>query len=146
MSAAEAASWLPVLNGTTEPTFFAEAEGQTAIEDPKCHLQVISRAALLLYLATSAARRHLATAGYTRADLAFWWGPHGIARGLWDGASQPANPLDLWADILDILRDNGDFIAGNARGLSLNSWRTGQARAIEFMGAYELVAIWGLLP
>lgn len=146
MSVGEVASWLPVLNGTTEPTFFAEAELQSAIEDSKCHLQVIARAALLLYLATSAARRHFAAAGYTREDLAFWWGPHGISRGLWDGVNQPANPLDLWADILEILRENQEFLAGKAGTLSLNSWRRGQSRAIEFMGAYELIAIWGLLP
>ncbi len=146
MSKAQAESWLTVLNGTSEPTMFPEAELQSAIEDARCHLQVISRAALLLYLATTVARKQLAAAGFTRKDLQFWWGPHGINRGLWDGGDQPENPLDLWADILDLLRENSMFITNSAVGLSLYSWRRGQSRAVEFMGAYELVAIWGLLP
>lgn len=146
MNATEAASWLPVLNDENEPSFLAAAEVRSQIEDARCHVQVISRAALLLYLATSAARTHLTEAGYTRNDLSFWWTPHGNSRGLWDQASAPENPFDLWADVLDTLQENRDFVANNAGGFSLNGWRKGQAGSIGFMGAFELVAIWGLLP
>jgi hypothetical protein len=143
---AEAATWLAILNGHAEPIVFSEAETQSRVEDERCHLQVISRAALLLYLATAAARWHLAEAGYTRKDLEFWWARFGTFRGLWNNVDKPANPLDLWADILQLLRDNNEFITNSGAGLSLKSWRQGQCRAVEFMGAYELVAIWGLLP
>jgi hypothetical protein len=146
MNPAEAAAWLPALNNPNEPNFFAAAEVKSAIEDSNCHLQVVSRAALLLYLATLAARALLTAAGYRREDLAFWWMPHGTNRGLWDDGNQPANPLDVWADVSETLRENREFVAGNAHGLSLSAWRTAQPRAIAFMGAYELVAIWGLLP
>ncbi len=145
MSTTEVASWLPVLNRENEPNFLGEADVRSTIEDSRCQLQVISRATLLLYLATSAARGHLIEAGYTREDLTFWWKSHGISRGLWDEANSPRNPLELWADVRDNLQENGDFV-NSTGGFSLNSWRKGQARVVESMGAFELVAIWGLLP
>jgi hypothetical protein len=146
LSKAQTESWLTVLNGTSEPALFREAQIQSAIEDARCHLQVISRAALLLYLATTVARRQLSVSGYTRGDLHFWWRLQGIDRGLWDISREPANPLDLWADVVDLLDESKTFVANNSPGLSLYAWRHGQSRAVESLGAYELVGIWGLLP
>ncbi|HEV7281407.1 MAG TPA: hypothetical protein VGN57_14495 [Pirellulaceae bacterium] len=138
--------WKSQFAASTVPTAIADAASKTSIEKARCCLEIISRAALLLSVATASAREHLASAGYTAADLEFFWVRHGEARGLWDATSAPEEPVDAWATIRDALVDCGEWNSAAAAGTSLWSWRQSQPAFVDAFGAFELVAIWGMMP
>jgi hypothetical protein len=146
-SASEAEDWATFLADPNDPIPLQEANKQSPIDDPRCHIQILSRAALLLFVATSSVRRLLANAAYTQTDLSFWWRSVGLERGLWDSGGSPADPLDLWADILVALTDSSEWRANNPSGsVSLRDWRRADMPERDYLGAFELVGIWGLLP
>jgi len=66
-----------------DPTILSEAELTDQIDGPRQHLQMISRAALLLRVATAANSRLMKEAHVSSADLEFWWSALGEERGLW---------------------------------------------------------------
>lgn len=144
-----AADWATFLAAPAadDPKLFSLAELANSVDDPRCHLAIISRAALLLSVATGAARRLLTRASYTAATIQFWWQQHGLRRGLWDSANSPADPLDLWADIeasLDAARDwRRDVTAAAA---SIRDWRRVNSLVLDDFGAIELAGMWGLMP
>ncbi len=142
----ETEPWLSVLNSANEPKLFTEAEVQSRVDDARCHLQVISRAVLLLAVATTAARRLLVAGGYTRDCLRFWWLRYGADRGLWAGTTTLENPIDLWADVRDGLAELHQWQTTNGPGQSLRAWRHDQSHILEMLGAFELIAVWGLIP
>jgi hypothetical protein len=130
-----------------EPMPLREASNQSQVDDARCHLQILSRAALLLFVATGSVRRLFVNAAYTIDNLSFWWEAMGQARGLWTAGGSPADPLDLWADILVAISDSGDWRLNNPPGsVSLRDWRRADMPERDYLGAFELVGIWGLLP
>lgn len=147
LSSSEAAEWSAFLSSTDDPLPLELAEKESAIEDSRCHLQILSRAALLLFVATSAARRLLTNSAYTAEGLAFWWERFGEDRGLWSIGAAPGDPLDFWADILRSLEDSDSWRLENPVGTSsLRHWRRRPGTALDDLGAFELVGIWGLMP
>lgn len=140
----EAERWAGVLAANQRPIPFDEAPQVSAIESDRCPIRVISRAALLLYISTRAAGLHLADAGYTRDDLDFWWRQFGVDRGLWDETAVPDDPRDAWADIRDRLADIDRTLVANPTGL--NGWRQAMGFPLDHLGAWEIVAVWGLVP
>jgi hypothetical protein len=143
----ESKDWATFLALADNPMPLRLAEKPSPIDDPRCHLGVVSRAALLLFVATSAVRRLLTNAAYTSDTMAFWWTRHGEDRGLWPIGEAPDSPLDTWADILVALDKSRKWRAGNpAKRPSLHGWRQSELAAVEGFGAFELVGIWGLLP
>jgi hypothetical protein len=140
-------SWVTFLSLADDPSPFTLAEKASTIDQKDCHLQIISRAALLLSLATGASRRLFAQAGYDADTLAYWWKRHGIARGMWGPNSVPDDPLDTWQDILEVLNNSTDWRTANAANSpSLDEFRATQSKAICSLGGLELAAIWGLIP
>jgi hypothetical protein len=140
----EIGPWLAALNSTDELKPFQDAEQQARIDEGRCHLQVMARAALLLAIATVSARQQLVKAGYTMDHLKFWWQRYGMTRGLWDTTTQPDNPLDLWADVREALAELQAWQMAQGGGASLRAWRKAQSHIVELLGAFELVAVWGL--
>jgi hypothetical protein len=65
---------------------------------------IVSRAVLLLRVATGSVSEQLQNAGVNKASLEFWWESIGATRGLWSGDS-PNELTDLWKDIEDALAD-----------------------------------------
>lgn len=146
LSSAEATDWSSFFT-KDDPVPLIAATKQSAIEDPRCHLQVLSRAALLLFVATTAARRLLVNATYTEDLLSFWWQRHGEDRCLWGVGAFPADPVDLWADILTAISDSSAWRTANPPGsASLRDWRRTNASGLDYLGGLELIGIWGLLP
>ena len=143
MTTIEAQNWSAYLAAANDPLPFELASDTSRIEQPTCCLRVIARAALLLFVATAAVRRLLISAGFTAEDLAFWWEVHGEERCIWQTGAAPADPLDIWQDIAQVIGDSATWRTQNPGG-SLRSWRSAQSR--ELLGAFELVAIWGLVP
>jgi hypothetical protein len=147
LSPAESAEWAAFFGETEDPLPLQEANKQSQIDSPRCHIQILSRAALLLFVATSAVRRLLITAGYTPDILSFWWKFIGEDRGLWSAGGSPVDPLDLWADILVALTDSSEWRSNNPPGsVSLRDWRRAEMPDRDYLGGFELVGIWALLP
>jgi hypothetical protein len=69
----DSADWARFLGEAGDPTPIALADNSTGIEEPNCHLRIISRAALLLFVASGAARVQLQRAGFTSETISFWW-------------------------------------------------------------------------
>jgi hypothetical protein len=143
MNSTEAQNWSAYLSNVNDPLPLRLVAKRTPIEEPKCFMRVIARAALLLFVATSASRRLLTNARFTAPDLAFWWMRHGEERCLWEAGTAPSDPLDIWQDILQSITASETWRATNTGG-SLQHWRGSESR--EILGAFELVAIWGLVP
>ncbi len=147
LTAQESSDWVAFLQRTDDPSPLRLAEDQVSIEDPTCHQRIISRAALLLFLASAAARSLLSNARYSSDDLRFWWRRHGEDRALWPRGLEPGDPRDLWADIAQAISDSSQWRTNNGRnGMSLREWRQSQTSAVVDFGGFELVGIWALLP
>jgi hypothetical protein len=109
------------------------------------HLAVVSRAVLLLRLATGATRNLLHSAGFHSSNLTFWWQEVGVSRGLWDPASPPLDLADLWADIDDALIDVTSFRDSTAVGLqSGHRIMAGVGHRFSVLASHERVGLWSL--
>lgn len=147
LTALESPDWVAFLQRADDPSPLRLAEDQVPIEDPTCHQRIISRAALLLFLASAAARQLLEKARYSSDNLRFWWSRHGEDHALWNIGSVPNDPQDLWADIAQAISDSAEWRANNPlTGTSLHEWRRSQTGALADFGGFELVGIWALTP
>jgi hypothetical protein len=147
LSSAKADEWISFLSQIDDPTPFVLAELPGQVDDSRCHLKIISRAALLLYIATGAARQLLKNASYEPDAIEFWWERHGVARGLWEDGDHPKDPFELWADIEASLEEARAWVV--SRGtmpFSLRAWRRTQPAVLDDFGSLELAGIWGLIP
>lgn len=145
----EALEWITFLQQkrADDPMPFQLVKKRVPIEDPTCHLRIISRAALMLFIASASARHLLTNAGYSLRDIFFWWGQHGEGRALWDIGSLQGDPRDIWADIEQAINDSVSWRAYNPIGnASLRQWRHSQTSALADFGGFELVGIWALMP
>ena len=144
-----ATRWIDFLLRRTapqDPAIFAKS-GLKPGKQATDHLAVISRAVLLLRMATGSAENLLEEAGIVSADLSFWWEAIGETRGLWSAGSPPAQRGDLWRDIEDTLGDLAAIIARTPNTLqSLNSLRSDMAGYLDVLCTHERVGLWGLCP
>jgi hypothetical protein len=145
IAAASAQNWATFFAQNDDPLPLIEAEQVTEIEHPRCHLQVISRAALLLFVATGAAARHLRLATYEREYLAFWWRLLAETRGLADQQGSLDAPVDAWADVQSALQDADGWRQANPQG-TLWRLRRDHPSVLDELGACDAIAMWGLVP
>jgi len=141
----EAEHWIKFLGATQTSLPFQLAGATKPVEDPTSHLRIISRAALLLFLASGSTRQLLRTAGFTREDLSFWWSRHGTDRGLWSHDTRPDDPLDTWEDINAVLTDLENWRGTNPNS-TLFDLRGSCSGSIDILSAFEHICIWSLLP
>jgi hypothetical protein len=128
-----------------DPTMLREAKQLTDIQDDRYHLQVISRAALLLRVATGGCGSLLRETGLGKHELKFWWAALGEDRGLWDSNEEPTEFTDLWADVEVSLEGRGKWRTDNmASDPSMARWREERANDISILGGCERIALWGL--
>lgn len=145
LSSAEARSWANFLSSNDTPFLFSLAESTKPIDESTCHLRVISRAALLLFIASGSSRQLLLKAGYSTDTTAFWWEQYGKDRGLWPKNGCPDDPLDAWADVDDATNELVSWSNANT-GASLHDLWQQHQQHIHMLGAFELIGIWSLLP
>jgi hypothetical protein len=127
------------------PRLLELAAVQSDLNDPEHHLQVISRAALMLRLATGACQSLKTEAALSRAALRFWWESIGDRRGFWPGGSVPTDCADLWADVE--VASNDEKLWGTAnwqKNPSYSAWKAGRANSLVVMSECERIALWGL--
>lgn len=138
-------NWAQFLTDNDIASPLALAEQSSEVEDTNCALQVISRAALLLFLATGSTRKHLIDAGYTPEMLEFFW--KRLCEVRFDGpaAALPEDPIDLWQDIEDHIGDARSWSTVAAPGVSLGEWRKAQADVMNQIVGFELACVWGLV-
>lgn len=121
-----------------------EADGRLKVYDPGHHVQVISRAAVLLRLASGACADLVEQAGFLAQDLSPWRAAFAIDRGLWDAGAGPADPSDLWADVQTAIEDLERWEASSRSGATLFDWRTNVAQAVESLTVTDRLLAWSL--
>jgi len=140
--------WLDFLTRITQsetPRLLTLAATKSDLLTPEHHLQVVSRAALLLRLATGACEALRRDVLVDRQDLRFWWNSFGMRRGLWSAIDEPQNCSDLWSDIDLALQEERNWYAANsAANPSYSQWRTERASDFLVMGQCERISLWGL--
>jgi hypothetical protein len=110
-------------------------------------LAVLSRAVLLLRIATGSAQDLLQQAGFSADALSFWWKKVGETRGLWPAGSPPTALSDLWADVKASLDELADVDATDPTALeSINSIAFGMEGRLNVLSSHERVGLWGLCP
>jgi len=108
------------------------------------HLDVMSRSALLLSLATSSCRLLVDNAGESLADRDYWWTALGADRGIWDTAPPSADLRDLWEDVQVALEDAEQWLDASPVNASRNSFLKENPSAITNLSWFELVGLWGM--
>ncbi len=140
--------WLNFLTRTTEPDdpiILFEARQTDPIDSPRQHLQMISRAALLLRVATAANSRLLEETHISGVDVKFWWSALGEERGLWQKTKQPTDLTDLWADAEASVKSVTEWRMKTAvADQSFVQWRQDRSFDIAVLGGCERIALWGL--
>jgi hypothetical protein len=111
------------------------------------HAAIISRATLLLRMASGATADLFAATGYTNVGTEFWRSDLGLSRGLWEIGGAPANVIDLWADVETLLRDLDDFQLKHPPA-NQTFFRLGNevGQALIGLGSCERVAVWSMTP
>jgi len=128
----------------SDPLVLKLARCQDPVTHSKHHLQVVSRAALLLRIASGACANLLKNGGTPFADMSFWWRELGEARGYWERKSRPADVTDLWADVeqaLEQLKRKQSDIPNRA---TLQRRRQEFVGEIAILGECERIGLWGI--
>jgi hypothetical protein len=140
--------WINFLTRTTQkndPMILSQASRSDSADAPEQHLQMISRAALLLRVATAASSRLLKESDISSDDLKFWWSALGEERGLWEKTKEPGNLTDLWADAETAVKGISEWSANTGTGdKTFAKWREDRAYDISVLGGCERIALWGL--
>jgi hypothetical protein len=128
-----------------DPLLIVDAQSTDSLEHPRHDLQVISRAFLLLRVATGAAGTLLREAGITKEKLGFWWRAFGTDRGIWEPDNEPSEFSDMWDDVNQARLSVESWrksVATNEQ--SAPRWQRDQAYPISVLGGCERIALWGL--
>jgi hypothetical protein len=140
-------NWLAFLTGTASPDrplLLREADDrQSDVADPRHHLKVIARAALLLRLATGAAADLLERCDASAETLKFWWEAIGREAGLWRASGPPDDLTDLWVDIEEAIITNREWLSATS-DRSIGAWVASGAAGLHTLGSCERIALWGL--
>lgn len=131
----------------SDSIIITEAEGKVKIGDPKHHIQVISRAMLLLRVATGASVNLLNDTSVNFRDLYFWWGPIGEDFGIWEPGTQIEDFKDLWDDVSYAIENilNWEEINGESDSRpSYTDWHRNQSQSLSILGECERIGLWGL--
>jgi hypothetical protein len=108
---------------------------------------VLSRAVLLLRIATGSAHDLLTQGGIDSATLSFWWTKVGEARGLWQPGTPPDALSDLWTDINESLDEALQLETTQPDALSsTRSVVFDAAGRFNIFSSHERVGLWGICP
>lgn len=125
------------------PLVFTSAESRSSGLSAEYHLNVISRAALLLRLATGASLDLIAGADLRFDDMRFWCDRLAADHGLCGPGELPPDPADLWADVDDAL-ELFEQALQNGSDTSFFSLLQASGQELQILTGCERIGIWGL--
>ena len=132
---------------STDPLIFTYSSVAPGGAPSSDALAVLSRAVLLLRIATGSANDLLKQAGFAADALSFWWEKLGETRGLWRAGSPPEALSDLWADVKASLDELADVVATDPTSLeSVYNVAFGMEGRLNVLSSHERVGLWGLCP
>ncbi|MBK6728914.1 MAG: hypothetical protein IPG63_17145 [Xanthomonadales bacterium] len=143
---AEAINWSRFLASNETLVPLDDSQKKSDVDDSRCHLQVLSRAALILFLASASTRRHLAVGGFDSNALSFWWHQFGVQRGLWPLGGEPDDSLDFWSEVTDSLDEIRAWRTSQPADFTLHTASRSIATPMRCLAGFEIGSIWGLLP
>jgi hypothetical protein len=143
--ATEWKNFLTRLSVPDDPAIFAYSSQFPIEGSGASYASILSRATLLLRLATGSGLKLIRSAGITGQQIEFWWRQLGISRGVWTGNRSQADLLDLWDDIEALLSDVRQYQQMTAAGdQSFHSINADLPQVVAGLGGCERVAIWSL--
>jgi|SRR4051794_7966884 len=125
------------------PLLFQAAETRVSHLDPQYHLHALSRAALLLRVATGASVRLLERAQVDVADYQFWLEKMAEAHGICRPNQFPADPGDLWADVDEALVAFGEVL-DHGLSTSFSALQESASNELNVLAGCARLAVWGL--
>jgi len=141
--------WSEFLTGRVMPDelkLIASASTNSQIGLVGHEVEIISRAILLLRVATGATARHFNAVGLGQDELAFWVNTMGKDRGIWPEGEQPSPIVDLWqdvADALDEIPESAEFY--EIEEMDRFDYLSRYHGQIAILEQHERIAIWGLI-
>lgn len=120
-----------------DPLVLEKASTRGKITDRDYHMQMMSRATLLLRLATGVGTGMIKKASLSRQELEFWWKGLGENFGLWKHGD-PDPILDLWVEIDAALQNLSSAASGVADHFD---WRTTLSREVLALSGCERIAL-----
>lgn len=120
-----------------DPMILVEARKKGQPEDHNYHLQMLSRATLLLRIATGATSVLLEETRTPKGDIKFWRDYVGENHGLWEpGAVDPI--ADMWAEVEEALRNIEEHAESTG---NYYQWRSTLAKDIITLGGCERIGL-----
>ena len=146
IEADEARSWEEFFGELESLAPLVDARGSADIDAARCHFQVLSRAALLLFVGAGASRQHFISGQISLADLKFWIERFGEDRLLWQRGAMPQNPLDTWADTEVAIQDIREWRETQPPDFTMFSAYESVPSALRRLSSFEAVTVWSLMP
>lgn len=113
-----------------------------SLKAPSQHLAILSRAAILLRLATGSVSELLNNTGIDSNILSFWLKKTGVEYGLWKNGEEPDDCADLWADV-DSALSNVDPVSFPPESTVHDLWFHFPYECHTFSSC-ERIALWGM--
>jgi hypothetical protein len=138
-------SYINFLSQEQDSSILKHASLQDDSSQPNQVYQMISRASLLLRLATGASAELLASTGHAWSDFEFWWKALGNDIGFWELGDELDDPNDLWEDIRNSIIDMDESEANTPISSTFNLHTTKtNAKNLWTLSGTERIALWGL--
>jgi hypothetical protein len=129
---------------SSDPVAIEEAKKNDPVDHPRHDLQVMSRAALLLRVATAACSVLFKETGVSKGDVKFWWSDFGRDRGIWDTTNEPDEFTDMWADVDGAMASVKDWKDNtSAADQSFSRLQRERSYPMSVLGGCERIALWG---
>jgi hypothetical protein len=127
----------------TDPSLFT-LSNNTTVSGASMYFALISRAVLLLRLATGTSKDVFHRAGISKQAIGFWRNDLGIARGFWSGGHEPIDLTDLWIDVESALTEVGKFRRTPAAARTYQTLTETYGHTFPSLGGCERVAVWNV--
>jgi hypothetical protein len=139
--------WIDFILRDVDPRdpIIAEAGKKARLGARGQHVQVMSRATLLLRVATGAVLRMLREGGVDQTMIEFWSRGLGEAHGFWKPGSPPQSYVDLWADVDVAVQELQTWhVVQNPATICYADLRAAQGSNLAMLGESERVLFWSL--
>lgn len=107
-------------------------------------LPILSRAFILLRIASAASESLLQNGAIIKDEIGFWWKDLGLELGLWPSGSEPSVFSDLWEDIKDSLFNVDSWAVGNQGSFDLFSLRQDLPFELKQFAQFNRAGLWAL--